>query len=212
MRILLAGMVAVATAFAVVLGLGFWIHQRTDAIPDALFGLIAAVAIAAVAGTIMCLMLRSSPWESLVRHIDEIGFRPFNRKYDAPVERVERRSIEQIAYHENLNTTAACAHLQSIEHAMRLAGMDVRLLEISEHAPVVKAACRINEAELKRVFGLPASIYYWEGYEPERSQWDNPRADIFCAECLQSNRSRCDILVLHPDECREDTPWFPAPP
>jgi hypothetical protein len=212
MRTLLAGMVAVATAFAVVLGLGFWIHERTQAIPDSLFGLIAALAIAAIAGVIFCLMQGISPWKDLARKIDRIGARLVNRKPTAHVEHVERRSAAQIAYSENRTRTAACAHLQPIEYAMRMAGLDVSLLERSVYHPVVKAACRINEAELKRVFALPAWVYYKEGYEPERSAWDNPRAGIICAECLKSDRSRCDILVLHPSECREDTPWFPAPP
>jgi hypothetical protein len=212
MRTVLAGMAAVATAFAVVLGLGFWIHQRTGGIPDALFGSIAALAIAAIAGLITCLILGISPWKYVAYKIRRIGARAGNRSHAAPGERDERWSFAQIAYDENRNTTAACAHLQPVEHAMRMAGVEVRLLGISEYAPVVKAACRINEAELRRVFALPESVYYKEGYEPERSPWDNPRADIICAACLKSDRSRCDILVLHPSECRGDTPWFPAPP
>ena len=55
MRMVLAGMVSVGTAFAVVLSLGFWIHGRTNAIPDSLFGFLAAVAIAVISGWIMCL-------------------------------------------------------------------------------------------------------------------------------------------------------------
>lgn len=208
MRTELAGMVAVATAFAVVLGFGFWIHQRTHAIPDDLFGLIAALAIAAISGVIICLMLGISPGKHFARKIRGFG----KRKYAAPVERVHRESAQQIAYHENQDTTATCAHLQPIEHAMRKAGVDVRLFARSDYGATVNAACRINEAELRRVFALPASVYYREIYQPERSPWDNPRADIICAECLKTDRSRCDILVLHPDECREETRWFPAPP
>ncbi len=62
MRMVLAGMVSVAAALAVVLGLGFWIHERTTAIPDSLFGILAAVAIAVVAAVILCLLLGFSPW------------------------------------------------------------------------------------------------------------------------------------------------------
>jgi hypothetical protein len=117
-----------------------------------------------------------------------------------------------LAYAADVNKTAACVHLQPIERAMRLAGLDVRLLEISPYAPVVEAHCRVNVVELQRVFALPASIYYQEGYQPERSLRDNPRADIICGDCLRTDRAHSDILVLHPDQCREDTPWFPAPP
>jgi hypothetical protein len=105
MRTLLARMAAVATAFAFVLGLGFWIHRRTSAIPDALFGLIAALAIAAIAGLIMCFMLRISPWKRLARRIGEIGARPANRKHTVHLERADPRSAAQIAYDENRNTT-----------------------------------------------------------------------------------------------------------
>jgi len=56
------------------------------------------------------------------------------------------------------------------------------------------------------------SILYWERYQPERSEWDNSRADTIRAVCLKSDRPRCDILTLHPDQWRNDTPWFPAPP
>jgi len=87
----------------------------------------------------------------------------------------------------------------------------VQRLEISPHAPIVKANCRINLPALMQVFSLP-SIYYKEGYQPERHEFDNPRADLICRECLTAARERCDILVLHPDECRPDTPWFPLPP
>jgi hypothetical protein len=76
----------------------------------------------------------------------------------------------------------------------------------------VKAECRINVPDLRRIFALPDWIHYQEGYEPERSQWDNPRGDIICRMCLATDRRRCDILVLHPDEWRANTPWFPAPP
>jgi hypothetical protein len=95
---------------------------------------------------------------------------------------------------------------------MRLAGIDVQRLEISPYAPIVQATCRINLAALTQVFSLSPSIYYKEGYEAERSEFDNPRADLICRECLTADRERCDILVLHPDECRPDTPWFPSPP
>jgi hypothetical protein len=124
---------------------------------------------------------------------------------------VERRSAEEIAYDANSDAVASCAHLQPIERAMRKAGIQLHLYHASDYV-MVKANCRINEAGLKRVFALDDSIYYWEQYQPERSQWDNPRGDIFCKQCLRIPGSRPDINVLHPDECHPDTPWFPSPP
>ncbi len=95
---------------------------------------------------------------------------------------------------------------------MRIAGVQVSLMEVSDYAPVVMAECRINVPELNRVFSLPAWVYYKEGFQPERSAYDNPRAGIFCGECLKTHRKRAIVSVLHPAECRTETPWFPAPP
>jgi hypothetical protein len=123
-----------------------------------------------------------------------------------------QRSAAQIAYDENPEATASCEHLQAVERAMRKAGLKVELFDGNEYQPAVRAACRINEPELRRTFALPESIVYREGYEAERTPHDFPRADIFCGECMYSNRAKCDILVLHPDECHDNTPWFPKAP
>jgi len=195
-KVRLAAFIAVAIAFAVVLLAGFWIQPKS--------GVILGLAIPVIAITIFCLILGISPRKYLRR----FRFRA------APVREPVRHgpSPAQIAYSENRNATATCIHLQPIERAMRMAGLDVQLLEISPHAPTVKATCRINEPAFQRMFAPPAWIYYSEGYQPERSEHDNPRADITCGECLRSDRARSDILVLHPDESRENTPWFPSPP
>ena len=63
------------------------------------------------------------------------------------------------------------------------------------HWLVVTAACLINEVELRRMFALPASIDYKEQYQPERYEFENRRADIFCADRLQADRSRSDIAA-----------------
>ena len=204
MRIVLAGMVAVAAAFAVVLGLGFWIHERTSAIPDTLFGWLAALAIPLIAGWIMCLLLGFSPWRYRLPHQ--------GRLYTAPPALGQFRAAAQRAYAENPNATEACAHLRPIEHAMRRAGVKLSLLDVHEYAPVVMAECRINVPELNRVFHLPAWIYYQEGFQPERSPYDNPRADIFCEQCLKTSHMRAIVSVPHPAEWRADTPWFPSSP
>jgi len=91
---------------------------------------------------------------------------------------------------------------------MRAAGLTVRMLDPGPYRPIVKAVCRVNEPALRRAFGLPDTISYKEGYDPERTPYDNPRADIFCTICAE----RADILTLHPDEWLDDTPWFPSPP
>jgi hypothetical protein len=49
-------------------------------------------------------------------------------KYVDLVERGEEWSDEQIACHEDANATATCSHLQSIEHAVRLADVEPKLI------------------------------------------------------------------------------------
>jgi hypothetical protein len=202
-------MAAVAIAFAGVIWFGFWIHRKTDAIPDNVFGAVAYVAIFAIAFFLTCLALRISPWSGWT--LPEMFGPRFVKKGPMAVH-PKSPSAAQIAYLLNPEATATCEHLQPIERAMRAAGIDVRLLGISEFMPIIKAACRINEGELRGVFQLPPSVYYREGFMPEKYEFDNPRADITCGYCLKTDRTRCDILVMHPRECNNGTPWFPARP
>jgi hypothetical protein len=202
MRSLLVAMAAVAIAFTVVIWFGFWIHARTNSIPDNVFGPIAYVAIFGIALLLTCWMLGISPLSGW----------SVKEMFGPRRSRGVQSSAAQAAYAANRNATATCAHLRGIEGAMRMAGVDVRLRPVSQYDPIIKAACRINEAELRRVFQLHSSVYYQEGYEPERNEFDGPHADIICGHCLKSDRARCHILVLHPDQCRADTPWFPAAP
>ena len=206
MRVPVAGMIAVAAAFVVVLPAAFWIHERTPGISDDLFGTMVAISIAAISGLLVCLMLGMSPWKGVARRLRTSRAAPVIRDERAEAERL----AAQRAYAADTNATAACVHLQPIEHAMRLAGVEVRLCGISEYGPIVKAACRIDDAELRRMFELPEWVAYREAYSPERSPWDNPHAYILCARCFETDRSRCNLSVLHPSECREDTPWFPV--
>ncbi len=205
MRPVLAAMCAVAFAFAIVLWFGFRVHDRVGAVPDLLFGSIAALAIAGIAGAVYCWIQRIVPWRPRGR---SVSYRPSA----AWLEGRAQLDRDQAAYDADPNAAASCIHLQPVERAMRAAGVRVKLAGGSPYTPRVEAACRVNEAELRRVFALPAWIEYREMYQPERSERDNPRADIICTKCLHSDRPSIDILTLHPDECRADTPWFPTPP
>ncbi|MBN9662157.1 MAG: hypothetical protein J0H49_28430 [Acidobacteria bacterium] len=212
MRSLLAALVSVAVSFAVVIAAGFQIHEKTQSIPDSVFGFAAASSIAILAGGLYCLFMGIAPW----KHLPAKGTYPLpwsgNRNLPAPPSYVRPQTPAQIAYAEDAAALATCEHLQGIERSMRAAGLAVRLEKQSVHGPTISATCRINQAELIRYFNLPDWISYREGYQPERSPWDNPRADIFCGECVKKDPGRCDILALHPDECGPDTPWFPSPP
>lgn len=212
MRSLLAAMAAVAIAFTAVIAGGFWIHEKTTAIPDNLFGILGAFSLVIIAGTVYCLVMRIVPWKHFPARVEFPILWTRSRDLPPPHPYVRPRTSQQIAYAEDPSALATCEHLQPIERSMRAAGLAVQLEQLSVHGPTISATCRINQAELVRYFNLPDWIYYREGYQPERSQWDNPRADIFCGECVRNDRSRCDILVLHPDECGPDTPWFPSRP
>ena len=197
---ILIAMGAVAVAFIVVLGFGFWIHDRGIAIDDSTFGFIAALVLIGIAFGIYS-------WFTGIR------FWPMRRSSLASIPRVpyvpRELTAAEIAYPLDLNMTVSCAHLAPIEKAMRMAGIEVKYQAENIYRPIVKARCRVNLPELKRVFALTDNVFYKEGYEPERFEFENPRADIFCLECLKSDRARSTIGVLHPDECKPETVWFP---
>jgi hypothetical protein len=84
--------------------------------------------------------------------------------------------------------TPLCEHLSPLKVAMLAEG-----IQFSSHDPV-RAICRINEPEFSKRF--PPPLVYREMYQPERHQFDNPRAEIFCIACGLFY----GIRVLHPDE------------
>jgi hypothetical protein len=202
MRNLLAVMIGVATAFFVVIGLGFVIHERTDAIPDGLFGLLAAVAIVVIAGSIFTSMTG-------VSLIPRISFR---NRFTPVIDNASQPSAAKIAYDAGGPANATCIHLQPIERAMRQAGSTMELNDYWAAWPEVEVNCRINETELRRVFSLPATVSYRESYQPERSEFDNPRGDIICSECANLVPKPCTLRVKHPDESSAATVWFPSAP
>jgi hypothetical protein len=197
----LIAMAAVPVAFTVVLGFGFWVHDRGLNMDDSTFGLLAAIAIVVISFGIF-------------GSITGIRFWPIVRTFPQSIPRTpyvpRELSAAEIAYPLDLNMTVSCAHLAPIEKAMRLAGIEVKYQAENMYRPIVKANCRVNLPELKRVFALTDNVFYKEGYEPERFEFENPRADIFCLECLKSDRARSTIGVLHPDECKPETVWFPV--
>ena len=93
-----------------------------------------------------------------------------------------------------------CEHLAVVEGAMREAGLEVRTLPESEWGPVIAVRCRVSPLAT-----WPEFVVYEERYQPERYEFENPRADLLCTKCGR----RGGISVLHPDEWRGDTPWFP---
>ncbi len=97
-----------------------------------------------------------------------------------------------------------CPHLDPIEQAMLAAGIDMPRRR--------SAKCRIDKAGLSARFALGPSLFYREGYMPERHPLDNPHAGVICWECCQAGLAAYDLETLHPDFWTEETPWFPGPP
>ena len=145
--------------------------------------------------------------ENKQRRIAELTADPTKHRYIALVEKGEWWSDDQIAYHENRELTATCPHLQALEHAMRMEGIELRRLGESWHTAslaMVRGDCRINEKILQQRFLLPESARYRTGYQPERSEFDGPWADLFCSTCDSK------IELVHPEWPRPKTRWFPS--
>jgi hypothetical protein len=228
MRALLLAMLGVGIAFALIIWLGFWIHQNTSAVPDTVFGVAAALAIVGIAWAFIFLaprlhspqararLFRAKPKrlikadiervrkeaaEIRQRRIAELQADPLRSKYAALIERGEQWSDEQIEYHENPRLVVTCAHLETIESAIRGAGIPVRRW----HPPGkgVSADCCVREEELARRFAWAPCVHYGVRYNPDRSEFDNPVGEIRCVVCGSV------IQVIHASEARENTRWFP---
>jgi hypothetical protein len=138
--------------------------------------------------------------EARRRRVVELAADPLRAKYAPLVERGEDWSDAHIAYYETPDRTATCPHLQSIERAMRSAGIEVRLYWESE----VLAKCRIDSTVLERVFPLAPPVRYAEFYHAERAPHDIPTAFLICDE------HKSLIHVLHPEETgANEAPLFP---
>ena len=229
----LPAIVGVAAAFAVVVPLGFFMHRDFPWIPEGFLGVILAFLLPVISFGIFRSLRpnvfqprrskldpelakagersRAAFQEAKRVRIAELNADPAKRKYAALMERGGWWTDEQVAYLENPNATATCAHLREIEHAMRVAGVVPRLLpEVPEpgYGPLarVRADCRIHEPELRRRFTIVDSVRHLTGFYPERAEFDNPWAELCCSACSSA------IELVHPQYPRPATAWFPSAP
>lgn len=107
---------------------------------------------------------------------------------------------DRVEYDLNPRATTCCVHLAPIELTMRECGVRVKLDSIRS----VRAECRIDAVLLPKCFVLPACIVYEELHAYDRSMEDPPSAVLSCTAC----GSRA--WVVHPSEAESDTPVFPA--
>lgn len=202
----LAAITAVAASFAIVLSAAFRIHTMVAPVSDNLFGAATACSLVLLSFALYFLFVRRGP------HAPNL-FQFFRRTpRQAPIPRASYPHPDQLAYAADPRATVTCPHLQPVERALRAAGIDVRMSYPGPYTPAITAYCRIHEPTIRQAFSLPASVYYREIYQPERAHNDNPRADLICQQCQETNRPGSDIIFLHPDEWRDDTPWFPTTP
>jgi hypothetical protein len=194
-------MFSVAAAFVVVLGAGDWISRNYPAAARNSddFGFLVAIALVSTAFALFRMLA--------------IPIRMWNRRYrrGSPISQTSVPTPPQLKlpsphqkseYAKNASMTITCPHLNSIERAMRDAGVPL----VATAQIVVKAACRVDERTLLRDFTPFGPVRYSEYFIAERSPEDIPVAYLECGQCA----SRID--VLHPVECRFSTRWFPSAP
>lgn len=193
MRRHLAGPIAVAAAFLLVLPAAFKVHAWIPGTPDTLFAAGVSFALFFLSFVFYFAILGRAPQlPRMTQHRSALTG--------------ARITAEQAAYEADPTLTATCPHLQPLERALRQSPSAVRRLYPSPSRPVIHADCRFNEPAARAAFALPAWVTYQTGYMPERAANDNPWALLQCTRCGSS------ISVLHPDEWRPDTPWFPTAP
>lgn len=95
---------------------------------------------------------------------------------------------------------ASCAHLKPLELAMRAEGIQMRI----SRPLFVSADCRISQPQFLDEFGAELAGLYDERHEIDRSYLDPKTAFFYCPPCQST------LMVVHPEEAREQTPWFPA--
>lgn len=210
----------VAAGFVVMLWTGFHLHGQVAPPPiDDLFPLAAVVLAAAL--TWLCYLAttwlgdaarRRRDWARAQADIDRArrdrGERiarlrtdPVRRIYAERMERGESWGDAQIDYDLDPDAVATCVHLAPIERAMRRHGIAVRLLyNDNVHAP-----CTIDEAELKRQFGMAAPAWYGLVPQYDRGGYEEPPAAMI----------RCDAhgAIIHCVEAgmaKPETPRFPV--
>ncbi|HEY3836244.1 MAG TPA: hypothetical protein VGL72_06715 [Bryobacteraceae bacterium] len=156
-------------------------------------------------------ILHSTFQEAKRLRMAELAADPARSKYVPLMERGDWWTDEQIAYNENPAATATCVHLQPVERGIRDGGIVPRLLTEPWNrgfSPLasVRADCRIDEPELRRRYTLAASVRHVTGYQPERSEFDNPWAELRCGNC------NSHIGLVHPEWPGRATAWFPGLP
>jgi hypothetical protein len=216
---LLAAMALVGSGFAVAIWAGFLLHD--DPMPAAIEQAhvpALAILLIALGWTVHRLAgrARGSPargalrrraqrdyadWKvERARHIASLRADPALCGYADRIEAGENWSDAQIAYDLDPDAVGTCAHLAPFEHALRRAGIGVKL----QLAGTVHARCLIDEPALRARFAVEPPTWYGIIPDYQRSYEDPPSAAFRCAE------HGAMLYVIAPGQAAAGTPVFPA--
>ncbi len=199
---LLLVIAGVGAGFIVAIRFGFWIHdqQAPRELSDGLFaGAVALLVYLLVAAIVHWWPRKPSarpvsvPAQVAVATAAAVKA-PFNAANPAPLP----RPLPPRAWVDP-RTLVSCTHLMPVEQAMRGDGIRMQV----SRALFVSANCRISQPQLIEEFGADIAAMYDERHEIDRSYLDPKSAFLHCATC------RSTLMVVHPEEARELTPWFP---
>lgn len=200
---LLLVIAGVGAGFIVVIRVGFLIHgqQAPRELSDGLFaGSVALLAYLLVAAIVHWWPRKPAartasvlPQSAVATAVVVRG--PFETANPAPLP----RPLPPRAW-VNPRTLASCVHLVPLEQAMAGDGITMRV----SRPLFVSAHCRISQPQLIDEFGADIAAMYDERHEIDRSYLDPKTAFFHCAACTST------LMVVHPEEAREETPWFPA--
>ena len=200
---LLLMVAGVGAGFVVVIRLGFWMHdqQAPRELSDGLVaGSVALLVYLMIAAIWQFWARRTAARPAIVLPLAVVARAPvakasFKTANPAP----GPRPLPPRAWIDP-RTLASCAHLAPIEQAMRADGIQMR----DSRPQFVSADCRISQPHLIDEFGADIAALYDERHDIDRSYLDPKTAFFHCQPC------RSTLIVVHPDEAREQTPWFPA--
>ncbi|MBK9654520.1 MAG: hypothetical protein IPO66_03255 [Rhodanobacteraceae bacterium] len=200
---LLLVIAGVGAGFVVVIRVGFLIHDQTPPreLSDGLVAGAAALLVYLMVAAIVHWWPRKPaartasalPQAAVATAVAVKG--PFETANPTPLP----RPLPPRAW-VNPRTLASCVHLVPLEQAMAGDGITMRV----SRPLFVSANCRISQPHLIDEFGADIAAMYDERHEIDRSYLDPKTAFFHCAACTST------LMVVHPEEARDATPWFPA--
>lgn len=200
---LLLVIAGVGAGFIVAIRFGFWIHdqQAPRELSDGLVAGAAALLVYLMVAAIVHWWPRKPaartasvlPQSAVATTVAVKG--PFEAVNPTPLP----RPLPPRAW-VNPRTLASCVHLVPLEQAMAGDGITMRV----SRPLFVSADCRISQPQLIDEFGADIAAMYDERHEIDRSYLDPKTAFFHCQSCQST------LMVVHPEEAREQTPWFPA--